>query len=473
MMAAPCRSLLLVVLTLLALGGTASAPVHAQGDPVAQQKAYASILANPDAAARAASLELFIAYYPASPLVPGAYEQLMASWQAAKDPGKADAVANKLLQSDPNNVRALANKVYFGRTRLAAGDSSGLTALVALADRGIAALPKWQKADGLTAQEFARQKLQAAAIFDSVLGFAAHQAKDYAKAKRYYVDAVTIDPANLQDVYQLSIVLLENPAVDPLGFWYAARAIALAREAKNEPAAADIDKYARAKYRVYHGSEEGWDPLLARVAAGQKIPPDNFGASISKALTTAEAAVQAVAEHDPASLSFADWEFILAQRDASPANKEAADKVWAAVRDKQRGGEARLKISVKVIAATPERISAAITDENQATNTADLDIAMARPLAPLPSPGVKISIIGVVSDYQPKPFLFRMTQAELADESLPIAGGACASPRPQMCTRDFRPSCGLRRDGTRKTYDNACSACADGDVESQAAGACP
>ena len=64
-------------------------------------------------------------------------------------------------------------------------------------------------------------------------------------------------------------------------------------------------------------------------------------------------------------------------------------------------------------------------------------------------------------------------QAELADESLPIAGGACASPRPQMCTRDFRPACGLRRDGTRKTYDNACSACADADVDSQAAGACP
>lgn len=472
-MAAVCRSLLLVALTLLALGGTVSAPALAQGDPVAQQKAYTAILANPDATRRAEALELFIAYYPASPLVPGAYEQLMASWQAAKEPGKADAVASKLLQNDPNNVRALANKVYFGRTRLAAGDSSGLAALVALAERGIAALPKWQKADGLSAQDFARQKLQAAAIFDSVLGFAAQQAKDYAKAKRYYVDAVTIDPTNLQDVYQLSIVLLENPAVDPLGFWYAARAIALAREAKNEQAAAGIDKYARAKYHVYHGSEEGWDPLLARVASGQRLPPDNFAGSISKALTTAEAAVQAVAEHDPATLSFADWEFILAQRDASPANKEAADKVWAAVRDKQRGGEARLKISVKVVSATPERITAAITDENQATNTADLDVAMARPLAPLPSPGVKIAIIGVVSDYQPKPFLFRMTQAELADESLPIAGGACASPRPQMCTKDFRPSCGLRRDGTRKTYDNACSACADADVESQAAGACP
>src|SRR6202011_4969807 len=105
------RSLLLVVLSFLMLGSVAHTPAHAQGDPVAQQKAYTAILANPDATRRAEALEMFIAYYPASPLVPGAYEQLMASWQAAKDPAKADAVANKLLQTDPNNVRALANKV--------------------------------------------------------------------------------------------------------------------------------------------------------------------------------------------------------------------------------------------------------------------------------------------------------------------------------------------------------------------------
>ena len=57
--------------------------------------------------------------------------------------------------------------------------------------------------------------------------------------------------------------------------------------------------------------------------------------------------------------------------------------------------------------------------------------------------------------------------------SLPVAGGACADPRPQMCTRDYRPACGLRRDGTKQTYGNACSACSDPDVLSQAAGACP
>jgi hypothetical protein len=65
-----------------------------------------------------------------------------------------------------------------------------------------------------------------------------------------------------------------------------------------------------------------------------------------------------------------------------------------------------------------------------------------------------------------------MTRAELAEESLPVAGGTCADPRPQMCTRDYRPTCGVRRDGTRRTYGNACTACADSEVVAQGAGPC-
>src|SRR5476649_881952 len=252
MMAALCRTVAVLSLMLLVVSGGALAQVP--GDPVAQQKAYDAILATSDVAKRAEAMDLFIAFYPNSPLMIGAHEQLMASWQAAKEPAKADAAANKLLQIDPGNVRALANRVYVGRSRLAAGDVAGLAALVAMAERGLAALPKWQKPDGLAAQEFTRLKLQATAIFDSVLGFSAQQAKDLVKARRYYVDAVTIDPNNLQDSYQLSVVLLDNKPLDPLGFWYAARAIALARAAKNDGAAAGIDNYARARYRGYHGS---------------------------------------------------------------------------------------------------------------------------------------------------------------------------------------------------------------------------
>ena len=59
----------------------------------------------------------------------------------------------------------------------------------------------------------------------------------------------------------------------------------------------------------------------------------------------------------------------------------------------------------------------------------------------------------------------------------------CEDPRPQMCTREYRPVCALRDTGVRcittpcpsaewKTYGNACDACADADVIGHVPGAC-
>ena len=48
----------------------------------------------------------------------------------------------------------------------------------------------------------------------------------------------------------------------------------------------------------------------------------------------------------------------------------------------------------------------------------------------------------------------------------------CTQPRPEVCTKDFRPVCGTRRDGTRQTYGNGCSACADQNVVSHVPGPC-
>ena len=66
------------------------------------------------------------------------------------------------------------------------------------------------------------------------------------------------------------------------------------------------------------------------------------------------------------------------------------------------------------------------------------------------------------------------------------AGGdvvECVPPRPEMCTRDWRPVCGRRDTGVRcvttpcpswetKTYGNACSACADPGVHGWRPGEC-
>ena len=37
----------------------------------------------------------------------------------------------------------------------------------------------------------------------------------------------------------------------------------------------------------------------------------------------------------------------------------------------------------------------------------------------------------------------------------------CPDERPEMCTMQFDPVCGILNDDTRKTFSNACSACAN------------
>lgn len=441
------------------------------GNP-AEYDAYQAALAMRDPAKRATAMEVFAAWYPNSVVRNEALEHAMAAWTAAREPVKADFIAGKLLQIDPDNVHALASRVYAGRVRAAQGDKSAIASMIAAADRGLAALPKWQKPASLDDATFKRTKDQMSAVFNGALGFAALQEKDYDRARRHYRESVAAEPDNLQDVYQLAVSQLEGTPLDALGFWFAARAIAIARAAKNDTAANDIDRYVRSRYRVYRGSEEGWNELLARVVAGERAPPGGFVKSIPRALTPAELALQLVEDNDPGALGFPDWALVLRHRDVSPANRTAAEKLWRAIVEKQQGGT-RMKIPVKVITATPDVIEAAITDEAQAGNVADLHIAMARPLAPLPAVGARIAIVGTLSEYRPQPFLFTMVRAELAPESLSVAGGPCADPRPQTCTRDYRPACGLRRDGTHMTYGNACTACSDPQVVTQAAGACP
>ena len=141
------------------------------------------------------------------------------------------------------------------------------------------------------------------------------------------------------------------------------------------------------------------------------MPPQGF--TVKAAPTACEIAVQAVEENDPGSLSFSDWEFVLSQRDCSPAGGIAAQKVWQVIQDKQKNGAAKLMISVKVISATREHIRAAITDEYRSSNTPDLEIAMEKPLEPPPEAGTEIKVIGVMTGYTPKPFIFTMSHGEV------------------------------------------------------------
>jgi len=61
-----------------------------------------------------------------------------------------------------------------------------------------------------------------------------------------------------------------------------------------------------------------------------------------------------------------------------------------------------------------------------------------------------------------------------SDKTLAVEGATvCEDPRPQVCTMDYTPVCGTLQDDSVKTYPNGCGACADTNVKSWVADACP
>jgi len=388
----------------------------------AEYNAYMTALNTQDPAQKAAAMEAFVQQYPNSVVKIDALEQAMGGYQQAGNQAKVEETARQILQSTPSNIRALAIVTFIDRGKATAGDAAAMKSSCDESQKGIEALPSWQKPEGSTDAEFQKLQQQMTNIFEGAAGFCALQSKNYAAAREHFAKSLKVDPNNLQDTYQLAVADLESNPMDLNGFWYAAKAIALAQAQNNPQAVKGIDTYARSRYKRYHGGEDGWNEFVAS-AATQTAPPPNITELIKPAPTPAELACKAVQENDPSQLSFGDWEFILQFRDSGAAcNKDAADKVWAAIQAKQKspsGEQAKLKIPVKVVSADKDSISAAMTDENQAANKADLQVTMAKPMTKIPETGATIDIIGVISDYTPNPFMFKMTEGELPAPKTP------------------------------------------------------
>ncbi|HLJ25743.1 MAG TPA: hypothetical protein VKY85_03460 [Candidatus Angelobacter sp.] len=384
-------------------------------DP-AEYNAYMAALRIQDPTQRGAAMEAFARNYPDSIVYLDALEQAMAAHQQAGNQAKVLEVGRHILETHPHNLRAQAIIVAIDRGTAANGGPAAQAAMkeaCPYAQRGLEELPRWQRPENMSEADFESLHRQMMDIFAGASGLCALQNKDYANARTYFERALQIDSNNLQNVYQLGVADLEMNPVDLNGFWYCAKAISLAeRQSNTQQPVNRIADYCKSKYTSYHGNEEGWDGIVAR-AATERVPPPKDAWNINKAPTPAELAVQAVRDNDPANLSFSDWEFILSKRDASTANKNAADKVWQTIQAKEKNGQAKLKLAIKVISATKDTIHAAVTDENQKANREDIEVFMEKPISHLPAAGSIIDIMGVIQSYTPNPFKFTMNQGAL------------------------------------------------------------
>jgi tetratricopeptide (TPR) repeat protein len=406
-----------------------TAPASPQGEPPAAQQntptsqkvikdpaeynAYITALNTTDPAAKAAAMEAFVTQYPNSIVKIDALEQAMAAYQQSQNQAKVEETAKRILQLDQNNIRALAIVAYIDRAKASSGNPQALQSTCTESQAGLEHLPTWQKPEGLSDADFQKLKTQMSNIFEGAAGFCALQAKNYAVAKEHYNKALQVEPNNYGDIYQLAIAELNSNPMELNGFWHCARAMNLAQSLPNGAAAAQsINGYCKAFYHNYHGNDQGWDQFAQQYGAAT-APPANIAQLITPKPTPCDLAVSAVKDNDVTQLSFGDKEFILSQKGCSPAGTEAADKVWQSIQDLEKGGQAKLKIPIKVISSTADTIDAALSEDNQTANKADLHVMMEKPMTKPPAPGTMTDIIGIITSYTPNPFMFTMEKGEL------------------------------------------------------------
>ncbi|MGC2109833.1 MAG: hypothetical protein WA655_09970 [Candidatus Korobacteraceae bacterium] len=378
-------------------------------DP-AEYNAYVNAIQQTNPAQKAAALEAFLQTYPNTVMKQDALELLMVSYQQAGDAQKMLDAANRVLQANPSNVRALALLAYTYRAMASQGGpqmQDNLSKAQQYGQQGLQALQNMPKPDGMSDPDFTKLHNEMTGIFDGAVGFAALQAKDYANAQKDLHDAVANESQpNIADIYPLATADLEAKPMNPEGFWFIVKAAMLAQGAGQQ----QILDYGKKKYMRYHGSDQGWDDVVSQAKASTSVmPPAGFTvAAAPPPPSPAEQAADLVKSKNPTQMSFAEWELVL-----SSGNQQAADTVWNAIKGKA------VKLGANVISATPTTVQLAGSDDDIEAKKADITLTMAKPIPSrlTPQVGTLMAFQGTVSSYTPNPFMMTMTDGVLLDKN--------------------------------------------------------
>ena len=392
------------------LGSNAQATSGGVQMSPAEYKAYNDAISQTDPKAKAAALEAYLTAYPQSAVKADTLQLLMATYSAIPDPTKTLDAADRLLQVEPNNLRALLLEVYF---RKAAGDQAtdpaakqtAYDAAAGFAQKGLAATKPRDMSDA----DFTKLKGAAYPVFYSAIATDALGKKDAATAiTNLKLELGSVPPEStktpgplLQDTYTLGQAYYQSTPPDYVNCtWYASRAAAFAPE----PYKSQMLPLAKYCYKKYHGADDGYDAVTTAVQTNLN-PPAGF--TIKPAPSPADIVAQVIATTpDLATLAVSDKEFIL--QNGKPAD---AGKVW----DTIKGKSVELP-NVTVISATDTSIQAAVSDDAVQSKTADFTFQLSQPLKTPPAVGDKVDVSGTYASFTPSPLMITMSDGAIVEK---------------------------------------------------------
>jgi tetratricopeptide (TPR) repeat protein len=369
-------------------------------DP-AEYNDYTNAVGQSTPAAKAAAIEAFLTKYPNSVVKNDLLETLMVTYQQAGDTDKTLATAQRVLQADPNNLRALYMTAFLDKTKATAAMQTNPSAAGPLLDDGASAAQKGLNATkpaSMADADFQKLKTAASPVFYEVIALDDQNKKDIPGAvqnftsdlKAYSDPAQTTSGLGLNDTYLLGQAYAQQTPPDlKNAAWFLTRAALFAPPAAKQ----QIQSAAEYFYKKYHGSMDGY-PQVQALAQANLFPPADYNPTPAPPPPSpADLAAQTVASTpDLKTLSVSDREFILFN-----GKPEDAQKVW----DVMKGQ--RVEFPGKVISASPTQVLLAVTEDNQQSNKADFTINMKTPLKTPPTVGANATFDATFDSYTTTP----------------------------------------------------------------------
>jgi tetratricopeptide (TPR) repeat protein len=303
--------------------------------PPEQFNAYQNATTQTDPAAKAAALESFLQTYPQTPVKTGVLDQLIDTYQQLNQPDKALDAATRLLQVDPNNMKAIFVSVYVKKTQCTKSlNASGVSSdprtcddAAALAQKGLTA----PKPAGMSPDDWNKLTGGAYPAFHSAIAFDDAVSKqnfkgaidEYTKELMLYPpDACARPGPCLVDTLALAYIYAKpGDSRDPVkAIWFFARAWDFAPQAFK----AQIQPQLEYWYERYHGTLDGEAAVKSQIGAIETqaqatlFPPADF--TVAPAPTPEKLAHAAYTGGNPKLLGLEDKEYILANGSADDAN---------------------------------------------------------------------------------------------------------------------------------------------------------
>jgi hypothetical protein len=344
-------------------------------DP-AEYNNYQNAFTQSDPRAKAAALESFLTAYPQSVVKGAVLDALIDTYQALGDADKTLSAASRLLQVDPNNMKAIFISVFLKKAQCAkTSDAQTCDDAAALARKGLLV----SKPAGTADADWKKLTAGTYPAFHSAIAFDLAVSKkdfkgavsEYTAELMLYTDAQTQAGPGLQDTLLLAKAYSQPDALDLVkSIWFYARAWDFAPASYKATIEKSLDYY----YRKYHGDLKGLDDIKSQ-AALTTFPPGTL--VIQAAKTPAEFAHDALVGGDPAKLNLGDKEFILAN-----GVKEDADKLWSVLKDQIT------PVPGIVIEASVSVIKVAVTQDAKDAKVADFIVNLKKPLTDKEIPAV-------------------------------------------------------------------------------------